>query len=676
MPRNGFILLLILLSFSLPAWAGAGSDGPKITAVSGEVQVLPGGDEAKAKAASVGMALKPKDVVRTGAKSSAKIDMGENKEIELAGNAILTIGPPPSSLSAWQLTRQILFSTIGGLGLLIFGVRLLGDGLQKAAGDKLRRILGAFTSNPVKGVLVGAGSTAIVQSSSATTVMLVGFVNAGLMTLQQALGVVFGANIGTTVTVKLAAFKLEQYALPAIGVGLALHLFGRRKLIKNLGMGLLGFGLLFLGICVLKDGVDVIKQSPRLVDILQWGAAHPVFGLVIAMLITDLVQSSSATTVMVLTLATGGLLGDPNNPREVLPKVLPLILGCNIGTCITALLASIGTNTGAKRVAIAHVIFNVTGAAWVMIVMPIFVRLVLLTSSDLGQLVANSHIMFNVANTAVFLLFTNYYARFLMALLPEGEDKQRKVQYLDDRLLNAPSMAIEASERELVNMAEIARSMMQRAMGGFFEKDRKALDEAAEEEDVVDDMQREVTEYVVRLSEQELSPDQSRKVPALIHAVNDIERIGDHAENLVELAQAKLDDKVKFSKKARAEIRELYGFVDSMFDETIQALRENDAERAANVVRLENSVNELDKVLRDHHVDRLKSKKCKVPAGVIFLDLLTNFEKIGDHLTNIAEAVEDALQWEARKAKEKQDAEEPEAPEEIEAKEDETTSPE
>jgi phosphate:Na+ symporter len=363
------------------------------------------------------------------------------------------------------------------------------------------------------------------------------------------------------------------------------------------------------------------------------------------MLITDVVQSSSATTVMVLALATGGLLGDPQQPAEVLPRALPLILGCNIGTCITALLASIGTNIVAKRVAVAHVTFNIIGATWVMLVLPLFVRVVLCTSDDLGQLVANSHIMFNVANALVFLPLTSYYARLLVELVPGVEPKRRMLQHLDNRLLNAPSLAISASERELVNMAEISRDMMQKAMKGLFEKDRALLDIVANEENSVDGMQKAITEYLVLVAERDLSLEQSEKLPALLHIVNDIERIGDHAENLVELAQAKLDDRMKFSKKAFAETRQMYQLVDTMFGQTIAALRDNDPQKAALVLETEEKVNRLDKDLRSNHIDRLKAKKCKVPAGVIFLDLLTNFEKIADHLTNIAEAVSDALQW-------------------------------
>lgn len=545
--------------------------------------------------------------------------------------------------SSLSLAREIAFSTMGGIGLLIFGIRLLGEGLQKAAGDRLRRILSTFTSNPVKGAIVGTIATAIIQSSSATTVMLVGFVNAGIMTLEQALGVIFGANIGTTITVKMVAFHLDQYALPAIGIGLGLNLIAKRNLIKSIGTGILGFGLLFLGIVVLKEGVAAITKSPKLVAALQWGGDHRFFGLIIAMLITDVVQSSSATTSMVLAMAIGGVFGA--TPQEVMPRVLPLILGCNIGTCITALLASIGTNIAAKRVAVAHIGFNILGATWVMLVFPLFVRFVLLTSNDVAQLVANSHILFNLTNTLVFIGFTKYYARLLVEIVPGPEPKAHKLQHLDNLLLHTPSLAISASERELVNMAEISRDMMQKAMHGMLDKDRAALAVVTGEEHSVDEMQAAITEYLVRISEQSLTHEESEKLPALLHIVNDLERIGDHAENLVELAQKKLDDHVKFSKKGVAEIREMFELVDGMFGRAIEALCDNDPKKAATVIEIEERINALDKALRDNHVDRLKARKCKVPAGVIYLDLLTNFEKIGDHLTNVADAVGGVLQW-------------------------------
>ena len=549
--------------------------------------------------------------------------------------------------SSWQLTQKILFSSVGGVGLLIYGIHLLGEGLQRAAGDRLRQILGAFTSNPVKGVFVGAGATAIIQSSSATTVMLVGFVNAGLMSLQQSFGVILGADIGTTVTVKLVAFRLEQYALPAVGIGLAMHLFAKRRLIRDIGLGLLGFGILFLGIYFLKDGVSAIKGSPRLLQALRWGGDHAFGGLAVAMVITAIVQSSSATTAMVLALATGGVFGA--DPVTVIPKVLPLILGCNIGTCITAFLASLGTNVSARRVAAAHIAFKVFGALWAMMLLRLFAKVVLLTSDDMAQLVANSHILFNVVNTAIFLPFLRYYKDLLVWLVPGEEPRRRELQYLDDLLLHAPSLAISASEQEMVHMAGIAREMLHDAMAGFVDGDRAAIKRVGDEEDSVDEFQQKITEYLVRVSQQELSDEQSEKLPALIHIVNDLERIGDHAENLVELAKAKLDGKLKFSKKALAELRDLYERIASMFGTTIEALQENDPEKATIVIEAENEINRLDSKLRGNHIDRLKSGKCKVRGGVVFLDMLTNFEKVGDHLTNIAEAVGDALQWEAER---------------------------
>lgn len=535
--------------------------------------------------------------------------------------------------------QAIIFGIIGGLGLLIYGIRLMGEGLQRAAGDKLRNILKALTSTPFKGMFVGIGVTSLIQSSSAATVMTVGFVNAGLMTLKQALGVIFGANIGTTVTAQIVAFKLTQYALPAIGIGFFINLFVKKRFWKNLGLFIFGFGILFLGLNIMTSVVKPFGQSETARHFFITFSKNPILGVLTGMLVTFICQSSSATVGMVIALASVGLLD--------LSSAIPLILGDNIGTCITAMLASINTNISARRSAIGHVLFNVIGTIIVLSLLPLYIKIISYTSTDVARQAANAHTLFNVVNAMIFLPFTGLFANLITRIVPGKEEEAVELgpKYLEKHLINTPLVALDASTKEIIRMAKLAKSMVSDAMDGFLNSDVKALSHVDRKERAVDSLQEAITNYLMELTQVRLSPEQAKKIPALLHSVNDIERIGDHSENLVELAERKIEQSLPFSDEAIAELKNMYSKIQDMCDKIIEALKTNKTEDAEVALEIEDEINRMTDILRQNHINRLGNGTCHVLSGIVFLDMVSNFEKIGDHLANVAEAVAGRLQW-------------------------------
>lgn len=532
----------------------------------------------------------------------------------------------------------LIFSIIGGLGLFIFGIRMMGDGLQKAAGQRMREILGHLIKNRFVGVGWGALVTSVIQSSSATTVMVVGFVNAGLITLTQAIPIIFGANIGTTITAQLIAFKLTDYALPIVGIGAAMYLFGKRKKTKQIGEAVLGFGILFLGLSIMSSGVKPLGDSAVIKDSFTKFSYNPLLGILVGTIATAIVQSSSVTTGIVLALASIGLL-DING-------ALPIVLGTNIGTCVTAMLASIGTNLSAKRAAVSHVLFNVIGTIIAVGLLPVYRFLVLHTSTDLMRQIANFHTIFNVVNTALFIGFVPLFARLVKIIMPGKEIiVERGPKYLSKNLLNTPSIAIDAAKKEILRTLKFTKEMVGNAMDSFYYENRKEIQKVRLREDMVDELQTAITSYLVKITEKELNEDEARAIPSLIHSINDIERIADHATNIVDIAERKIDNNIKISKKAQEEIKKMHAVLSIMIDDVIRALPELNKEITKDVFRNENKINSMFVELRRNHCERLGKGICTHLGGLVFIDLLMNFEKIGDHLTNIAQAIEGKLQW-------------------------------
>lgn len=530
------------------------------------------------------------------------------------------------------MSFAMAFGLIGGLALFIMGMRIMGDGLQKTAGDRLRHMIEVLTSNPLLAVVVGALVTAVVQSSSATTVMVVGFVNGGLMTLRQAVGIIMGANIGTTITAQIIAFQLDKYALPAIALGVAFQLFGRRRTQQYLGEVLFGFGILFLGMGIMKDSMAPLQEIPAFSEAMTRFGQNPALGAITGFAVTGAIQSSSATIGMLQALAGNGLVN--------LKTALPILFGDNVGTTVTAMLSSVGTNLTARRAALVHFMFNLIGATLFLTVLPLVEWAVVKTSSDIVRQIANAHTMFNVINVAIQLPFAGLLVAIVHRLLPGEDDVLRRgPQFLDKRLFNTPSLAVTAIKKELYRMGQLASDMLAEAMRAFQNGDQNVIQGAYEKEDVINELEKEVTRYVVVLSGFEISDLQSNQLSALIDIVNDIERVGDHAENILELAEVKCDRRLPLSESAHQDLRVMYERVDAAVKDAIQALWEQNDELALRVVEHENEVDAMERDLRRAHIGRLNAGTCHPESGVIYLDVLSNLERIADHASSIAHEV-------------------------------------
>ncbi len=540
------------------------------------------------------------------------------------------------------MAQEIIFGILGGLGLFIYGIREMSEGLHKASGEKMRKVLHSLTGGPKRGVLVGAGITSLIQSSSATTVMVVGFVNAGLMTLTQSLGVIFGANIGTTITAQLIAFKLTDYALPIIGIGMIMALLAKRRLYKNIAEFLIGFGILFLGLSILTQVIKPLGDSPVFKDILVSFSRNPLLGILAGAFVTGIFQSSSVTTGMILGLSMAGLID--------LGSALPLVLGCNIGTCVTALIASIGASIGARRAAAAHIIFNIVGVIIFLPFLGPFKQLVSVTSTDVTREIANAHTLFNVINTLIFIPLIPLFARFLTFIIKgkEEEEVEYLPKYLEKHLLNTPPIAIDAAIKEIVRTLGLTKKMLSIAINSFMNNDLRSLEKITRREEAVDSLREAITAYLVDLMQKELSKEESKKIPSLIHAINDVERIGDHAENLRDLTEQKIENRLSLTPLANEEIQRMYDEVIRMIDCSVRALQQNDVNEAKVIMEQECQINVMRDRLKNNHTKRLEEGKCNVLSGVVFLDIISNLEKIGDHLNNVAQAVAQGLQWDGK----------------------------
>ena len=553
-------------------------------------------------------------------------------------------------------TEELIFRLIGGLGLFFIGMRFLSEGLQRTAGERLRGILETLTNNRVVATFVGLGVTAIIQSSSATTVMTVSFVNAGLMTLQQAIGIVLGANIGTTVTAQIIAFKIHNYALPAIGLGVGLRLFARSDKWRAFGEAVMGFGMLFFGLAIMKDGMNPLKDSPMVREFFVKFDGNPLLGVLVGTIFTLMMQSSSVTIGITMTLAASGLLS--------FHGALALGLGGNIGTTITAQLASISTNTAARRTAQAHTLFNVIGVFYILLLFPYFIKLIdwitpgnpdlIVTTAaqakgfgiELGDKpyiarhIANAHTLFNVVNTLIFLPLLEVLMKISSWIIPQRkEEEEFHLQYLDGKIVETPSIAIEQARNETVRMGEMSLTMVDGVMEALFTNTTKGLELVRKREEIVDILQREIISFLVRTAQSSLSSEDSREINSIIHMVDNIERIGDHAENLCNLVERKIRLKLPFTKMATDDMREIYTVSREFLETVFNGIKERDRNIKPEADAFEKRVNYLEDSMREGHVKRLNEGICGVDPGLVFIDMLTNFEKIGDHCFNIAEAV-------------------------------------
>ncbi len=543
----------------------------------------------------------------------------------------------------------IISGTLGGVALLMYGIRIMGEGLESAAGNAIRRVLATLIRNAWLGCLVGTVVTGIVQSSSAVTVMTVGFVNGQLMTFRQALGVIYGANIGTTVTGQIMAFQITQAALPVIAVGFALHCFAKRRILRDLGQGILGFGILFLGLLLLKDSVESLKGSEFAVRLFSDFSHNLLLAVVAGTLVTICIQSSSASLGIAMALAAHDLIS--------LEAAIALMLGDNIGTCITAQIASIGTHPTARRTAWAHTIHNIVGVALALVLLKWFTPMVLALSPSADPLavgssgyqaalqrqVANSHTLFNVLDALLFLVFNSWFASLLERWIPDRRGRVVEAAHIDKRLLETPPAAAGATLQELGRMTRACRALVRDCTDALLAPERAELGQLRAQDDAIDHLQEAITGYLVELMEEDIPERISHQIPAMLHVTNDLERIGDHCKNLIELAEERLQEDLIWSDPARDALSDMAAMVDEMLELSIRAFGGEDGGIPARILELEDRVNLATEQGRAAHMERARAGTCLALAGVLFLDALMNYEKIGDHVRNVAHALADGL---------------------------------
>ncbi|MBQ6631431.1 MAG: Na/Pi cotransporter family protein [Romboutsia sp.] len=530
----------------------------------------------------------------------------------------------------------ILISLIGGLGLFLYGISVMGEGLQKSTGPKLEKAIGLLTSNVAMGVLVGTVVTGIIQSSGATTVMVVGFVNAGIMNLYQAIGVIMGANIGTTVTAQLVSFDVSILSSIALGIGIVLYMIGSKSkpMLKNISEILIGFAILFIGMRFMKDAVAPLSEYPVFRKILAQLTRHPLLALLAGFLMTTILQSSSASMGILIALSSQGLMP--------LAGALPILYGDNIGSCTTSLISSIGANKNAKRAATMHLCFNVIGTLLFMLILnkPITMVVEYLNPTDPARQIANSHTLFNIVNVIILLPFSRLIVKLAMLIIPDkaGEDEDDNVvtKYLDERMLETPAIAFGNIIRESLRMGEKAKQSLTSSVTAVLEKSEENINICLEKEEIVNEQQRKILDYLIKLSNKALDQKMRMTLDLLFHTINDIERVGDLSENIADLAQSSIKNNINLSEKAIGEIEAIYEKVLESYTLSLKAMKENNVEIANKVLEIEEIVDDMDKSYRSQHMSRLNQNFCSVDSGIVYLDLLTNLERISDHSASIA----------------------------------------
>jgi len=522
-----------------------------------------------------------------------------------------------------------LLALFGGLALLLYGMQLTGEGLQRAAGGHLRHLLTSMTKNRFTAVCSGAAVTAVIQSSSATTLMLIGFVSAGLVSFRQSLGVILGADIGTTFTVQLLAFRIQELALLLVGVGFALWFFSRRGLARNVGQAILGFGFLFLGMRVMTEGIAPLTEHALTRQVLVAFSSNPFLGLLAGAFLSATMASSAATIGLTLSLAHQSLLG--------LDGAIPVVLGANIGTCAAALAASMRSTADARRVAVAHIAFKVLGVALVFPFIGPLTRLVGETSLDVARQIANAHTLFNVAISGLFLPFAPVAARLIGPLVPEDEraDNPFKTRYLDDRYLDQPALAIGQATREALRMGDVAQAMLRDAMTVLRRDNQELLEDVERRDDQLDYLERQIKLFLARLGHETMSPDLAQKEIALISFIGNLENIGDIIDkNLMELARKKLYQGRKFSEAGETELIEFHGMVSKNLERAIACFAANDQSLAQEVLDQRPVVRQRERELRESHLARLRRGLAEsLETSEIHLDVLTNLKRISSHIT-------------------------------------------
>lgn len=527
----------------------------------------------------------------------------------------------------------------GGLGLFLFGMELMSDSIEKVAGAKLRRILEIFTTNRFMGMIVGIIFTGIIQSSSACTVMVVSFVNSGLMNLYQAAGVILGANIGTTITSQLVSFNLSKIAPLILLVGVVVMMFTKKEKVRKVAEVVVGFGILFVGLSTMSQAMANMKNEPQVVNLLM-SLKNPFLATLMGFALTAVIQSSSVTVSIVLLLANQDLLP--------LPITLYIILGCNIGACATAMLASMTGKKDAKRAALIHLLFNIIGTVIIYIALFVagdqIVELIRSISADNGRFVANAHTMIKIAQVIMLFPFTGWLVKMTYLIVP-GEDQKvgyresYQLKYIGDKVVFNPATAVVEVVKELERMASLAEENLNRAMNALITLDEEDIEEVYEVEKNINFLNHAITDYLVKINQTTLPIEDLNSLGALFHVVNDIERIGDHAENVADAARQRKEEGISISKEAQKELGDMLEMVNKIIRYAVEMFAKSDETHMQEIVTLEDQVDEKERELQKKHVERLTKGECSPEAGMIFSDVVSGLERVADHATNIAFAI-------------------------------------
>ena len=527
----------------------------------------------------------------------------------------------------------------GGLGLFLFGMELMSDSIEKVAGARLRRILEIFTTNRFMGMIVGIIFTGIIQSSSACTVMVVSFVNSGLMNLYQAAGVILGANIGTTITSQLVSFNLSKIAPLILLVGVVVMMFTKKEKVRKVAEVVVGFGILFVGLSTMSQAMANMKNEPQVVNLLM-SLKNPFLATLMGFALTAIIQSSSVTVSIVLLLANQDLLP--------LPITLYIILGCNIGACATAMLASLSGKKDAKRAALIHLLFNIIGTVIIYIALFVagdqIVELIKSISADNGRFVANAHTLIKIAQVILLFPFTGWLVKMTYLIVP-GEDQKvgyresYQLKYIGDKVVFNPATAVVEVIKELERMASLAEENLNRAMNALITLDEEDIEEVYEVEKNINFLNHAITDYLVKINQTTLPIEDLNSLGALFHVVNDIERIGDHAENVADAARQRKEEGISISKEAQKELGDMLEMVNKIIRYAVEMFAKSDESHMQEIVTLEDQVDEKERELQKKHVERLTKGECSPEAGMIFSDIVSGLERVADHATNIAFAI-------------------------------------
>ena len=531
-----------------------------------------------------------------------------------------------------------IFMLFGGLGFFLYGMKMMSEGLEKAAGAKMRSILEFFTKNRFIGMVVGIIFTAIIQSSNATTVMVVSFVNSGLMNLMQASGVILGANIGTTITGQLIAFNLSDIAPLIVIIGVIMIMFCKKQSIKKIGEVILGFGILFMGLSIMSDSMSAVKNSPRILNFLA-SLTNPFAAILVGFLITAVLQSSSATVGIILLMVSQKLLEFTICPF--------MILGCNIGSCVSALVASLSGKKDAKRAALIHFLFNVIGSAIFFCILLVAVEpftnaILYISGGSLARSVANVHTLMKVLEVAMMFPFMGWIVKLTYKIVP-GKDTtaedQYELLYIGDGSMMSPTTAVMDSIHEIEHMGKVAVMNLKKSMDALCNLNEKEIQEVYETEEYIDFLNRKITNYLVKANEIALPIADEKLIGGLFHVVNDIERIGDHAENFVDSAKTRIERGIELTDKAKKQLLDMMDKTTKILEYSLEMFTNRNYEHMREIMQLEEEIDEMEKKLQNAHVRRLTKNKCTPEAGMIFSDTISGLERVADHATNIAFAI-------------------------------------